>query len=287
MSDLSAGGSSEPQSQDNMSEIPLDSASGSASPSKPKRVMSTVEFPYNSLDSCLKLVEEVYEHVGRSAAQTDQVAAWLGTTMTSGTFKLRMSATRMFGLIAGERGTIQLTHLADRTLDPLTSTWARAQAFLNVELYRKLYEQNRGRLLAKSAGLEAEMVALGVSPNQKEKARQIFERSAREAGFFEHGADRLVEPTFIEPSSSATSADADEAESEPAIRPLLARKNEVLTVADDPLVQGLLSRMPAPEKGWPAADRARWLRTFAMNLSVIYGEEGGEVEIVVPTPKPD
>ena len=126
------------------------------------------------------------------------------------------------------------------------------------------------------------MVTLGVSPNQKDKARQIFEKSAREAGFFASGAGRLVEPTFNGAPPSAMIPAVPEGEPEPAKPAASTGKSKVIAVADDPLVQGLLSRMPSPDQGWPVADRARWLQTFAMNLSLIYGSENGEVEIKLP-----
>jgi len=41
--------------------------------------------------------------------------------------------------------------------------------------------------LPPAAGLETAMVALGVTPKQKDTARQVFQRSATEAGFFAYG----------------------------------------------------------------------------------------------------
>lgn len=38
------------------------------------------------------------------------------------------------------------------------------------------------------------MVALGVAEKTKDRARQLFERSAEHAGFFAHGRNRLVMP---------------------------------------------------------------------------------------------
>ena len=245
---------------------------------KPKRQMSTVEFPYYSLESCLEIAQRLHANRGQSAATPDQVAAWLGSVVTSGTYKLRISAARMFGLIATERGSVRLTDLGARTLDPEAAGPAKVEAFLNVELYRKVYEANRGRLLPKAAGLQAEMVGLGVSPNQAEKARQVFDRAAREAGFFEHGADRLVQPSFNGAPPSSMIHEAQDDAPEPAKRAAPERKTEAHAVADDPLVQGLLNRMPSPDKGWPVAERARWLQAFAMNLSLIYGDQG-EVKI--------
>ena len=43
-----------------------------------------------------------------------------------------------------------------------------------------------------------------------------------------------------------------------------------------------LEKIPSVEKGWPAAQRLRWFRTFAMNVSQIYDGEAMEpVEIKI------
>lgn len=262
-----AGQNESGDASQNQSDAPETSTNGV----KAKRVVSTIDFPYNSLESCLEVARLVHEHVGRSAATPDQVAAWLKSTVTSGTFKQRMSAARMFGLIGGERGAIRITELASRCLDPSTAAQAKVESFKQVGLYSKVFDAYRGRLLPKSAGLEAEMVALGVSENQKGRARQVFEKSARDAGLFAHGADRLVEPSFNGASASAIVPEASEPEAAPPRREANAGFGGGSAVADDPLVQGLLSRMPTPDRGWPAAERARWLQTFAMNLDLIYG----------------
>jgi len=46
----------------------------------------------------------------------------------------------------------------------------------------------------------------------------------------------------------------------------------------DPLLLALLRKIPDAEKGWPAAQRLRWFRTFAMNVSQI--EDGEAMEPV-------
>ena len=43
-----------------------------------------------------------------------------------------------------------------------------------------------------AAALSRDMVTLGVSEKQKDRARLVFERSAEQAGFFEQGNQRLV-----------------------------------------------------------------------------------------------
>ena len=52
-----------------------------------------------------------------------------------------------------------------------------------------------------ASGLETEINALGVSSKQTDKARQALMRSARQAGFFAHGEDRLVRPNTQGPGT--------------------------------------------------------------------------------------
>jgi len=47
-------------------------------------------------------------------------------------------------------------------------------------------------LPAQAAALEREIVGLGVSDKVKDRARQKFEKSAEQTGFFEHGKTGLL-----------------------------------------------------------------------------------------------
>lgn len=47
----------------------------------------------------------------------------------------------------------------------------------------------------------------------------------------------------------------------------------------DPLLIELLKKIPATDAGWPAPQRIRWFRTFAMNVSQIYDDDNSPVEI--------
>lgn len=49
----------------------------------------------------------------------------------------------------------------------------------------------------------------------------------------------------------------------------------------DPLLLALLHKIPERGEGWPAEKRARWFRTFAMNVSQVYDEDDNPVEIEV------
>ena len=54
----------------------------------------------------------------------------------------------------------------------------------------------------------------------------------------------------------------------------------------DPLLIALLKKIPPSSKGWPSAQRVRWFRTFAMNVSQIYdGDDDAPVELTIEIDK--
>jgi hypothetical protein len=75
-----------------------------------------------------------------------------------------------------------------------SSASAKVQAFLNVPLYRAAYENYKGGVLPPAAAFERDIVGLDVAEKQKGRARQVLERAAEQAGFFEQGKNCLVKP---------------------------------------------------------------------------------------------
>ena len=106
----------------------------------------------------------------------------------------------MFGLIEQTLGRLRPTKLGFTIIDPTRERAAKAEAFLEVPLYRKTYDEYKGTRgischPVRFGDRKRVCVDLGVSSKQKEKARQAFDRSARVAGFFPTGQeDRLVAP---------------------------------------------------------------------------------------------
>jgi hypothetical protein len=47
----------------------------------------------------------------------------------------------------------------------------------------------------------------------------------------------------------------------------------------DPLIQGLLARLPKSGEEWPVSARAKWLRIAANAFDLIYGETAEEIDI--------
>lgn len=165
-----------------------------------------------------------------------------------------------------ERGEIRLTDLGRRIADASQEAAARVEAFLAVPLYLSVYEHFKGYTLPGAAALEKYMPDVGVSSKQTDKARQAFMRSAKSAGFFAHGEDRLVRPAGpgtkpIEPPKNDPKGDD-------------GRRNGAGSgggdpPAIDPIIQGLLSRLPKSGDAWPEADRKLWLGLLEGSFKLI------------------
>jgi hypothetical protein len=171
-----------------------------------------------------------------------------------------------FGLTENERGEVRLTPLGRRIADASQEAAARVDAFLTVPLYARIHDNYKGYTLPGAAALEKFMLEVGVSSKQTGEARQAFMRSARQAGFFAHGGDRLVRPAG------------------PGTKPIEKPKGEKKDQEkhhngsgsgggpDDPLIQALIQKLPA--KGpWPAGERVTWLKMLAMAFQMSYGPE--------------
>ncbi|SOD99890.1 hypothetical protein [Caenispirillum bisanense] len=243
------------------------------------RFRSTIEFPYNDLETSIQIANILFNRFG-SKASSDQVAGQLGQVASSGTFRLKLSAARMFGLVEVQRGEVELTQLGQRIVDPSTELAARAEAFLSVPLYREIHERYQGRLLPEAGGLENAMASLGVSPKQKDKARQAFERSALQAGFFAHGKNKLVRPhvQHLNELNERTVRDDEEeatSESDELVQPAPVSSKASGGIEQlHPFVQGLLQTLPSPESQWPLEKRVKWLQTAANIFSLIYPDDG-------------
>jgi hypothetical protein len=240
----------------------------------PKRERSTIQFPYNDLNDAVEVVQAIHEH-GGGRCGLDQLAAWMGhDSVTSGTFRMKVNAARVFGLVETERGQVSPTRLGRDLIHPERQGQARVQAFLSVPLYKAIFDRHRGYLLPPDVGLERLMVELGVSEKQANKARQTFRRSAEQAGFFSEGRDRLVLPAGL-----PTKEIPPKEEHEPSDREEEKRKksgNGGLPPDLHPFILGLLQTLPEPGSRWPQSQQQQWLDTAKGIFGLIY--EGGEAE---------
>lgn len=253
-------------------------------PAKKGRLQSTIQFAYGDLDTAIEVAEAMHRS-GYQECAPDQLAAAMHQSLSSGNFRHKISTARIFGLVTTAPGRIAITDLGYRILDPGQSSTAKVDAFLSVELYRTLYDDFRGKPLPpRPAALERTFENYGVSSKQTDKARQAFDRAAKQAGFFNHGNDKLVMPGGID-SAPPTKTDIkpDKPKFHGSGQGGGGEDGGSLNL--DPLIMALLQKLPTESKHkWPLAERAKWLRALAMNLSFVYesGEQdSGEIQISI------
>ena len=181
-------------------------------PNVTRRERSTIAFPYSDLESGIVIARALLDH-GGGEGDLNSLAAWAGhDSSKSGTFRNKVYSSRSFGLVEIDKTAVRLTSLGHDILDSEREATARGDAFLAVPLYQAIYEAHNGKLLPRDAGLENKMHSLGVAKKQVSKARQVFARSAEQAGFFAFGRDRLVKPTASEIKEPSAAAGTPEGE---------------------------------------------------------------------------
>lgn len=254
---------------------------------KRERLQSSIQFPYGDLQMAIDVAKAMHNG-GYQECAPDQLAAALRQRASSGNFRHKASTARIFGLIETSPGRISLTDLGYSVLDPVQEKKALVEAFLSVELYRKLYDDFRGRPLPpRPAALERTFETYGVSPKQTDKARQAFDRSAQQAGFFIHGNTRLVMPGGLD-MPTHPSPGTQEASEAPTVGRASGNGGRGGGSGDippylDPLIAALLRKMPEGTK-WLLSDQVKWLRALAINLSFVYeaeDQETGEIQISI------
>lgn len=254
--------------------------SAAASAAKTKAVSgyerSEISFPYMDLDDAVDVSKKLYSRSGISSCPLDELAAAMGQTTSSGNFRLKTATARTFGLAERDgQGSIKLTDLGCRLVSPESEADAKASAFLQVPLYAQIYEKYKGKLLPPTKALEREMQTMGVSSKQTDKARHAFQRSARQAGFFNSGDDRLVRPRSTSGESAETldQASADSLSHDAPVRQP-RRGFGGNGGSYHPFIEGLLQTLPEPGTLWAMEGRAAWLRAAANNFTLMYQGEG-------------
>jgi len=240
-----------------------------------QRGRSTIEFPYLDLSNAIEVAHAV-KAVGGTSADWPQIAVKLTMQADGGAFRLRILTARVFGIVESDRGRVELTDLGIRIVDPQYERAAKAEAFLRVPLFKALYDKLAGQTLPPPQALEHMAEQAGVAPKQKDRARQSFIRSAKQAGMFDLSPDRLAMPPGLNGSTSTTKAAPDAAAPPPPQVPPSAQTLH-------PFVRGLLDKLPPPDTEWAIKDRAKWLTTAANIFDLMYTEpnEAMTIEITV------
>jgi len=235
-------------------------------------------FPVNPLAD----IRAMARLVGQRGSRTrfDELATALGQQRNSGAFRGKTAAAHMFGVTETVGRELVLTELGRRMIAADTEADALAEAFMNVDLYEKLYHryEHDGGKLPTIRGIDDDVVLLGVLPQRAVKARQVFLRSAETAGFFRLGRDRLIRPSPASPGMTAgtilsgrgtltVGAGAPERK-EPA------EVSHVEAVQMPALMQGLVAKLPAEGERYTQQQRKLWLDAAKNILDIVYRDDG-------------
>lgn len=257
-----------------------DIADSAKKPEQQARGRSTIEFPYLDLLTTLEVAHAV-KAVGGTSAEWNQLAVKLQMAPDGGGFRLRIMAAKVFGMVEADRGHVELTDLGIRIVDPQFERPAKVEAFLRVQLFKALYDKLAGQTLPPPAAIERMAEQAGVAPKQKDKARQVFIKSAKQAGMFDLSPDRLAMPPGLNGQVSAPKAVMDAAAT-PAPTPVQSIPTETL----HPFVKGLLDKLPPPDTDWAIKDRAKWLTTAANIFDLMYSAPSDEMVIDITVKQP-
>lgn len=247
-----------------------------STPEKDKRERSQIVFPYSDLKEGITVAQAIWDNVATAACELPQLAAWLNhDSVTSGSFRGKVNAARIFDLVETGQNSVKLTALGRRIVDPQKGPAAKVEAFLAVPLYRAIYDRYAGSLLPNNIGLEKEMAELGVAAKQADKARQAFQRSAGEAGFFRQGTNKLVKPAI-----AASSGEVEPREDQE--RGGSGGGNGLPPM--HPFIEGLVKTLPAAGTVWPDSGQQQWLDAAKAIFKLIY--PAPENSKPAPTPEP-
>lgn len=212
-------------------------------PIRGPRVPSTIQFPYSDMSDAVAVAEGLLKGGGVPLSR-DQLAAAMSLAPGGGGFATKVATARTFGVLESVAGKYQLTELGHEIVDAGRQAEAKVKAFLNVELFKRTFDEFRGKLLPpRPNGLEAAFINFGVTAKNVRHARLAFEKSARMAGLYPGGnEDRLVmpfglptsgddstQPTVVATVGTASGAGVARAVAQPAVKPLEYQLVDLLT----------------------------------------------------------
>jgi hypothetical protein len=250
---------------------------------KPKG-RSGVEFPYYDLDSSIAVAKTIHDRSG-GICDRAALAGYLNySSQTNGSFLTRVAAARMFGLIEpGDSGQLKVTDRGRAIIAPISQAdvdRAKIEAFMGIELFRKVYEQYNGSVLPEAAGLKNLIETQhGVVKARVAPTVRIMLDSADQAGFFKAaGSKRMIKPHAgsgtTAPPASTPASDAE-------------KRDEVRRQGSGggggggsngsdkihPAFIGLLSGLPEPGSRLTDKRRKALADAFTNIVNVVYPED--------------
>ena len=262
---------------------------GSPTPEEKGSRRSGEPFPYADLESARE-VAQLVQSIGVESCKRQQVAAKLGISAEAGGFRSKVGAATKFGLVASRGGMLILTGLGKKVLDPQTQDDALVDSFLSVRVFKQLYEKLENVSQPLPSAIEQQLADLGVVKKQVSRARQVFTKSARYAGFYKLHPDRLMQPGRLRADSAPTDEPSTESQSETG--PDRDSANGRGTQPSDQgsrqsLVDALFAARPKFGQQWGLTEWTEWLEALMPLLRMDYKDHPAlrQITVTVTSPK--
>lgn len=257
---------------------------------KPK---SEVSFPYYDLNKSIQAARIVHEKAGGRCDRAQLASLLEYSSVKNGGFLSRISAGKMFGLLEEFGDSIVLSERAKKIISPVTNSdadQAKADAFLSVELFRRVFDDFNGHTLPGEAGLKNLFEnTYKIVPKQVAPALRIMLDSADTAGYFRATGNRakMVKPIISETSMEVRGNSERKQEDRSKIgegrdteNPQTPPKSNRYGGSDggdgggiDPALLGLLRNLPPPGSQLGPKRRAALIEAFKSTINFIYPED--------------
>lgn len=157
-------------------------------PGAPAASRSELRFPSYNLDESIKVPKAVHAQGGGSCS-LEHLATYLNYKGTNnGAFVSKVGAARMFGLLQKSGNLFAPTQLGHQLLSPVYPHEVKqglVEAFFNVPLFKRIYDDFKGRELPPEAGLKNAMRSqYGILDSRIDLAYRVLIDSAETAGLF-------------------------------------------------------------------------------------------------------
>ena len=257
------------------------------------RAKSGVMFPYYDLAQSIAVAKDMHEKAGGQCDRA-QLAALLGYSgVANGAFLTRVSAAKMFGLIEEtDDQKLRVSARARSIIAPISAEQAasaKVEAFLAVDLFKKIYDQYHGTTLPEQVGLKNLLeTEYKVVADRIPATVRIMLSSADQAGFFKAGGrGRMVMPLSGAAAANSATANAPVA---PPVQQSPAPPRPGGNGGDggdggngsdgteqiDPAIVGLLRKLPTAGTALTTKRRKQLIDAFTAVVGFIYPDADGE-----------
>lgn len=253
-----------------------------------RRAKSGVGFPYWDLDSAIDVAKTMHERAG-GTCDNAQLATMLGYSgISNGSFRTRVSSAKMFGVIEDtDDRRLGVSSRGRKIVAPVTPAEgqaAKVEAFLAVDLFKKVFDRFNGTTLPENVGFRHLLSnEYQVVPDRVGPTVRILLDSAQQAGLFDAAGNRtrMVMPL----SATAVAAPAAPPAKTPEVHDAPRRGGKGGGGGNDgggedshvdPAILGLLRQLPASGQPITGKRRKQLIDAFTAVVGFIYPDEGGD-----------